>query len=85
MVPLNFIVFYEVELVSFVKEKKLWGMNMQEEIEAAGAKKEKGNVLPKAGKFVKVPKRYEKAVKYIEYDFSFDDEEKKQAKVVRGA
>ncbi|KAG6680622.1 hypothetical protein I3842_13G051900 [Carya illinoinensis] len=85
VVPPNSIVYYEVELVSVDKEKESWDMNTQEKIEAAGKKKEEGNVLFKAGKFAKASKRYEKAVKYIEYDTSFSEEEKKQAKAVKVA
>ncbi|KDP45275.1 hypothetical protein JCGZ_15140 [Jatropha curcas] len=85
VVPPNSTVYYEVELVSFVKEKESWDMNTQEKIEAAGKKKEEGNVLFKAGKYVRASKRYEKAVKYIEYDSSFSEEEKKQAKALKVA
>ncbi|CAN1302165.1 Peptidyl-prolyl cis-trans isomerase FKBP62 [Linum perenne] len=60
-------------------------MNTEEKIEAAGKKKEEGNALFKAGKYVRASKRYEKAVKYIEYDTSFSDEEKKQSKVLKVA
>lgn len=35
-------------------------MNTEEKIEAAGKKKEEGNVLFKAGKYVRASKRYEK-------------------------
>ncbi|KAM0071201.1 putative peptidylprolyl isomerase [Helianthus debilis subsp. tardiflorus] len=83
VVPPNSTVIYEIELNSFIKEKESWDMNTQEKIEAAGKKKEEGNSLFKAGKYLKASKRYEKAVKYIEYDTSFDDEEKKQAKVLK--
>ncbi|XP_022760051.1 peptidyl-prolyl cis-trans isomerase FKBP62-like, partial [Durio zibethinus] len=85
LVPPNSTVYYEVELVSFVKEKESWDMNTQEKIEAAGIKKEEGNVLFKAGKYVRACKRYEKAVKYIEYDSSLGEEEKKQAKALKVA
>ncbi|XWS47180.1 hypothetical protein CRYUN_Cryun14cG0131200 [Craigia yunnanensis] len=85
LVPPNSTVYYEVELVSFVKEKESWDMNTQEKIEAAGKKKEEGNILFKAGKYVRASKRYEKAVKYIEYDSSFGEEEKKQAKALKVA
>uniref|UniRef100_A0A6N2LE53 peptidylprolyl isomerase n=1 Tax=Salix viminalis TaxID=40686 RepID=A0A6N2LE53_SALVM len=47
--------------------------------------KEEGNVLFKARKYAKASKRYEKAVKYIEYDSSFSEEEKKQAKALKVA
>lgn len=37
-------------------------MNNQEKIEAAGKKKEEGNVLFKSGKFARASKRYEKVI-----------------------
>lgn len=83
VVPPNSTVHYEVELVSFVKEKESWDMNTPEKIEAAGLKKEEGNALFKAGKYVKAAKRYEKAAKYIEYDTNFSEEEKKQSKALK--
>ncbi|XP_031478043.1 peptidyl-prolyl cis-trans isomerase FKBP62-like [Nymphaea colorata] len=82
-VPANSTVYYEVELVSFVKEKESWDMNTQEKIEAAGQKKEEGNALFKQGKYLRASKKYEKAHKYIEYDTSFSEEEKKQSKVLK--
>ncbi|KAH9621805.1 hypothetical protein KSS87_008365 [Heliosperma pusillum] len=83
VVPPNSSVTYEIELVSLEKEKESWDMSTPEKIEAAGKKKEEGNVLFKAGKYVRASKRYEKAVKYIEYDTSFSDEEKKQCKTLK--
>ncbi|GLT97696.1 hypothetical protein SLE2022_152490 [Rubroshorea leprosula] len=83
VVPANSTVYYEIEMVSFVKEKESWEMNTQEKIEAAGKKKEEGNVLFKAGKYERASKRYEKAVKFIEYDSAFSDEEKQQAKLLK--
>ncbi|KAL8225033.1 hypothetical protein R6Q57_017590 [Mikania cordata] len=84
VVPPNATVTYEIELVSFVKEKESWDMNTtQEKIEAAGKKKEEGNAFFKAGKYKKAVKRYEKAAKYIEYDTNFEEEEKKQAKALK--
>ncbi|KAL2239665.1 peptidyl-prolyl cis-trans isomerase FKBP62 [Sesamum indicum] len=82
-VPPNSTLCYDVELVSFVKEKESWDMDTAEKIEAAGKKKEEGNVLFKAGKYVRASKRYEKAAKYIEYDTSFSEEEKKQSKALK--
>lgn len=83
VVPPNSTVFYEVELVSFDKEKESWDMNTTEKIQAAGLKKEEGNLLFKAGKYARASKRYEKAAKYIEYDSSFSEDEKKQAKALK--
>ncbi|CAL0306337.1 unnamed protein product [Lupinus luteus] len=82
-VPPNATVYYEVELLSFVKEKESWDLNTQEKIEAAGKKKEEGNALFKAGKYERASKRYEKAIKFIEYDSSFSDEEKQKSKVLK--
>lgn len=83
VVPANSTVFYEVELVSFLKEKESWDMNTEEKIEAAGKKKEEGNALFKAGKYLRASKRYEKAAKYIEYDNSFSEEQKTQSKTLK--
>ncbi|KAF3435918.1 hypothetical protein FNV43_RR23010 [Rhamnella rubrinervis] len=85
VVPPNSTVYYEVELESFVKDKESWDMNTEEKIEAAGKKKEEGNVLFKNGKYARASKRYEKAVKYVEYDTSFGEEEKKKAKALKVA
>ncbi|TQE12382.1 hypothetical protein C1H46_002035 [Malus baccata] len=85
VVPPNSTVNYEVELASFEKDKESWDMNTEEKIEAAGKKKEEGNALFKAGKHARASKRYEKAVKYIDYDSSFSEEAKKQAKVLKVA
>lgn len=82
-VPANSTVIYEVEMVSFTKEKESWEMSTAEKIEAAAKKKEEGNALFKAGKYERASKRYETAVKFIEYDSTFSDEEKKQAKALK--
>lgn len=83
VVPPKATLIYEVELVSFVKEKESWDMNTEEKIEAAGKKKEEGNALFKVGKYFRASKKYEKAAKYIEYDTSFSEEEKKQSKPLK--
>ncbi|RWR74635.1 peptidyl-prolyl isomerase-like protein [Cinnamomum micranthum f. kanehirae] len=83
VVPPNSTVFYEVELVSFVKEKESWDMNNADKIDAAGKKKEEGNALFKVGKYARASKRYEKAAKFIEYDSSFSEEEKQLSKVLK--
>ncbi|PQM34580.1 70 kDa peptidyl-prolyl isomerase [Prunus yedoensis var. nudiflora] len=67
VVPANSTVYYEVELLSFVKEKESWDLNTQEKIEAARKKKEEGQC----------------AVKFIEYDSAFGDEEKQQSKMLK--
>ncbi|XP_073007849.1 70 kDa peptidyl-prolyl isomerase-like [Typha latifolia] len=83
VIPPNSTVYYEVEMISFVKEKESWDMNNTEKIEAAGKKKEEGNAWFKLGKYAKASKRYEKAAKYIDYDSSFSEEEKKQSKALK--
>ncbi|MBA0647457.1 hypothetical protein Goklo_015334 [Gossypium klotzschianum] len=83
VVPANSTVYYEVELVSFVKEKESWEMNAPEKIEASGKKKEEGNVLFTAGNIERASKRYEKAVRYIEHDYSFNHEEQQQSKLLK--
>lgn len=83
VVPPNSTVLYEVELVSFVKDKESWDMNNAEKIEAAAKNKEEGNALFKVGKYAKASKRYEKGAKLIEYDSSFSEEEKKQSKALK--
>ncbi|CAH2052338.1 unnamed protein product [Thlaspi arvense] len=85
IVPPNSTLYYEVDLVTFEKERESWDMNTEEKIEAAGKKKEEGNSKFKAGKYALASKRYEKAVKYIEYDTSFSEEEKKQSKALKVA
>ncbi|OAY51239.1 peptidyl-prolyl cis-trans isomerase FKBP62 [Manihot esculenta] len=82
-VPANSTVYYEVEMISFTKEKESWEMNTQEKIEAAGKKKEEGNIFFKAGKYERASRRYEKAVNFIEYDSSFSEEEKKQTRALK--
>lgn len=44
----------------FHQEKESWDMVAEEKVEAAGKKKEEGNVLFKAGKYLRASKRYEK-------------------------
>lgn len=58
-------------------------MTTGEKVEAAGKKKEEGNALFKTGKYAKASKRYEKAVKFIEYDTSYTEEQKKSAKALK--
>lgn len=82
-VPANSPLIYEVEMVSFTKEKESWEMSTPEKIEAAAKRKEEGNAVFKAGKYERASKRYEKAVKFVEYDSTFNEEEKKQAKALK--
>ncbi|WVZ75369.1 hypothetical protein U9M48_023427 [Paspalum notatum var. saurae] len=84
IVPPHSPVYYEVELVSFDKEKDSWDLkNNAEKIEAAAKKKDEGNVWFKAGKFARASKRYEKALSFVEYDSSFSEEEKQLSKPLK--
>ncbi|KAL2652977.1 hypothetical protein R1flu_021105 [Riccia fluitans] len=83
VVPPKSTLIYEVEMVSFVKEKESWDMESQEKIDTAIKLKEDGNVLFKIQKYARATKKYEKAAKLIEYDSGFDDEQKKRAKVLK--
>ncbi|KAF9611714.1 hypothetical protein IFM89_034897, partial [Coptis chinensis] len=65
------------------EERESWDMNTPEKIEAAGKKKEEGNVAFVAGKYAKASQRYEKAGKFIEYNTNFSEEENKKSKVLK--
>ncbi|GMY19703.1 70 kDa peptidyl-prolyl isomerase-like [Fagus crenata] len=52
--------FYEVELIDFIKEKPFWKMDTKEKIKACERKKNDGNVLFSAGKFWRASRKYEK-------------------------
>ncbi|KAL8259995.1 hypothetical protein R6Q59_027948 [Mikania micrantha] len=82
-VPANSIVYYDVELISFEKEKDLWELSTQEKIETSGMKKDEGNTLFKKQKYERASKRYEKALSFIEYDSAFTEDEKQQAKLLK--
>ncbi|KAG6694505.1 hypothetical protein I3843_09G051500 [Carya illinoinensis] len=71
--------FYEVELIDFIKDKPFWKMETEEKIEACERKKNDGNVLFEAGKFWRASRKYEKAAKYVEFDHAFTDDEKSTA------
>ncbi|XP_027350380.1 peptidyl-prolyl cis-trans isomerase FKBP65-like isoform X4 [Abrus precatorius] len=79
----NKVLYYEVELVDFVKEKPFWKMDTQEKIEACERKKHDGNMLFKAQNFRRASKKYVKAIKYIEFDHSFSDDQKRHANTLR--
>ncbi|KAL9450206.1 hypothetical protein AB3S75_012022 [Citrus x aurantiifolia] len=75
--------YYEVEMMDFIKEKVPWEMNNQEKIEAAGRKKEEGNLLFKNGKYERAGKKYNKAADCVNEDGSFVDDEQKLVKSLR--
>ncbi|GJN21089.1 hypothetical protein PR202_gb08537 [Eleusine coracana subsp. coracana] len=84
IVPPNSSICYEVELVSFDKEKESWDLkDNTEKIEAAAKKKDEGNVWFKIGKYARASKRYGKALNFVEYDSSYSEEEKKLSKALK--
>ncbi|KAL4561072.1 hypothetical protein LXL04_033234 [Taraxacum kok-saghyz] len=82
-IPPNSNVYYDIELISFEKEKDTWELTTPEKIETSCRKKEEGNTLFKKQKYERASKRYEKALSFIEYDSAFSDEEKQQAKLLK--
>lgn len=84
IVPPNTTVYYDIELVSFDKEKESWEIkDNAEKIEAAAKKKDEGNVWFKMGKYSRASKRYGKALDFIEYESSFSEEEKQLSKPLK--
>ncbi|XP_070021299.1 70 kDa peptidyl-prolyl isomerase isoform X5 [Nicotiana tabacum] len=76
-------VVYEIKLVDFNKEKPFWKMDTKEKIEACDKTKNEGNVLFKDGKFQCASRKYDKALKFIQFDHSFNDNEKCQSNTLR--
>ena len=58
-------------------------MNNAEKIEAAEKYKSSGNDAYKGGNFKRATKKYESALKYVEQDTSFSDEEKQASKKLK--
>ncbi|KAI3932960.1 hypothetical protein MKW98_029193 [Papaver atlanticum] len=81
--PTNRTLIYDVELLSFTKEKPHWKIETAEKLEACEKKKDEGNRLFKCGKFWCSSMKYEKAIKCVEFDHSFTDEEKTRANALR--
>ncbi|KQJ99514.1 peptidyl-prolyl cis-trans isomerase FKBP62 [Brachypodium distachyon] len=84
VVPPNSTVYYDLELVSFDKEKESWELKSNaEKIEAAAKKKDEGNVWFKMCKYTRASKRYGKALSFIDYDSSFSEEEKQPSRALK--
>ncbi|XP_042493599.1 peptidyl-prolyl cis-trans isomerase FKBP65-like isoform X2 [Macadamia integrifolia] len=62
VVPPSSTIFYEVEMLDFIKEKTPWEMSNTQKIEVAGKKKVEGNILFKSGKHQRAASRYEKVM-----------------------
>ncbi|XP_068647874.1 peptidyl-prolyl cis-trans isomerase FKBP65-like [Aristolochia californica] len=80
VVPPNSNLYYEIEMVNFTKVKESWDMNPEEKIEYAGKRKEEGNTYFKAGNHKRASLRYDMAAKYVEFDSTFNEEQKKIGK-----
>lgn len=72
-VPAGATVKYTVELLSLENPKNTWDMSNEEKVEDSRIKKEKGNEAYKKGKLLKAVKRYDAAIKSIEYDKDFGE------------
>jgi FK506-binding protein 4/5 len=78
-------IIYEVEMLDFTKERAPWEMSNDERIQAAGMKKEEGNVLFKNGIYQRATKKYDKAADYVSEDGSLDEKYHKIVKSLRVA
>ncbi|XP_024162744.1 70 kDa peptidyl-prolyl isomerase isoform X1 [Rosa chinensis] len=83
VVPPSSNIVFEVEMLDFIKERAPWELSNHEKIEAAGRKKEEGNLLFKKGKYHRAGKKYDKAADYVSEDVIFGDDELKLAKTLR--
>lgn len=81
-VPPDAAVQYEVKLKSFEKAKERWEFDAAGKLEQAKLYKEKGTSYFKAGKFQLAEKNYKRCVEFLEFETSWSEEEKPQAKEV---
>jgi hypothetical protein len=72
-----------VTLTSFEKEKDVWSMTNGERVEMGEATKAAGNDAYKAGKLELAKRKYDKALRFVEHDQSFSDDEKKETKKIK--
>ena len=84
-VPSGATLTYEIELVDFKSAKESYDMDAKEMMEAALKYKGKGNEAFKLGDFPYAHKKYEKAVKFLEFDQKYTEDEKREAKKVKMA
>ena len=74
---------YTAKLTKLQRAKEQYAMNNAEKIEAAEKYKSSGNDAYKGGNFKRATKKYEAALKYVEHDSSFSDEEKHASKKLK--
>lgn len=74
---------YTAKLTKLERAKEQYAMNNTEKIEAAEKYKSSGNDAYKGGNFKRATKKYESALKYVEQDTSFSDEEKQASKKLK--
>ncbi|XP_037070497.1 LOW QUALITY PROTEIN: peptidyl-prolyl cis-trans isomerase FKBP4-like [Pollicipes pollicipes] len=81
-VPADATVQYEVKLKSFEKAKERWEFDAAGKLEQAKLYKEKGTNYFKAGKYQLAEKNYKRCVDFLEFENSWSEEEKPQAREV---
>ena len=84
-VPADATLVYEITLVDFANAKESYEMDAGEMMAAALALKDKGNALFKKRSFDLAIQKYEKAVKFLEFDQKYTEDEKSAAKKVKMA
>ncbi|OVA20352.1 Peptidyl-prolyl cis-trans isomerase [Macleaya cordata] len=77
VVPARSILYYDVEVVGFTKVTESWDMEAAQKLEYAAKRKEQGNAYFKDGKYKRASLRYDMAAKYVEFDSTFTEEQKK--------
>lgn len=74
---------YTVTLAKMERAKEQYAMNATEKLEAAEKYKASGNDAYKNSKFARATKKYAAALKFVEYDTNFSDEEKQVSKKLK--
>lgn len=82
-VPAGSTTVYDVEVLGFTNAKESYSMSAEEKLEAVELKKAEGNAYFKAGKLERAVKRYDAALKIVEYDSGLSDEQKVLAKAAK--
>ena len=74
---------FTVTLVDFEKEKEVYSMTNRERVDFGEACKAAGNDAYKSGKLSLATKKYDKALRYVEHDHAFSDDEKRETKKIK--